>query len=82
MIEELAHKMVNDIQQDATYKLQDLLNEYSPVQKIIVVAAIKSNIEALIASMEEGPRTVINGIVEHTEVTIMPDFMDPRRNKP
>ena len=80
MIEELAHQMVNDTQQEVTYKLQDLINSYSPVRKIIAIAAIKSNINAIMASIGEEPREIIEHIVEHTEVTVLPDFLDPRRH--
>ena len=81
MIEELAHKMVNDIQQEVTYKLQDLINSYSPIRQVIAIAAIKSNINALMASMDEEPREIINQLVEHTEVAVLPNFLDPRRHQ-
>ena len=81
MIEEIARKVINEAQQDVTYKLQDLLNEYSPMQKLFAIAAIKANVEALMANMPEEGRIIINDIVGKTEVMILPEFMDPRRHK-
>ena len=79
MIDELVDKVIGAVQQDASYKLQDMLEEYSPINKLFAIAAIKSNIDALILSLDEPERTLINEIVIRTQVTIMPPEYDPRR---
>ncbi len=81
MIEELAHKMINDVQQDVTYKLQDLIEGYSPIKKIIAIAAIKSNIDALLTSLDENQREIIDDLVRRTEVVILPSAFDPRKQE-
>ncbi|MBR3585076.1 MAG: hypothetical protein IKO00_03535 [Oscillospiraceae bacterium] len=83
MMEELplARKMINNVQQDATYKLQDLIEGYSPITKIIAIAAIKSNIDALLMSLDDNTRDLINSLVMRTEVVILPSAFDPRKQE-
>ena len=79
MIDGLINKVIEAVQQDASYKLQDMLEEYSPINKLFAIAAIKSNIDALLSTLDEPERTLINEIVIRTQVTIMPVEFDPRK---
>ena len=86
MNNEEANKIVNRIyqetQQQVSYQLQDLIDSHPEALREVVLAAIMSNVNAIISVMDEKSRNLVNDIVEQTEVRIFPKCMDPRRDRP
>jgi len=86
MNNEEANKIVNRIyqetQQQVSYQLQDLIDSHPEALREVVLAAIMSNVNAIISVMDEKSRNLVNDIVERTEVRIFPKCMDPRRDRP
>lgn len=80
--EKLAHKFAQDLMQDISYKINDMLAELSPEAHVFAVATMRVICASLEAQFDETDRQLLGHLVEHTEVCCLPTALDPRKKDP
>lgn len=70
---------VGAVMQRASYEVGDMLNKLDSVDRSIYLAQMQCTINALRTAMDEKELWIMDFIVEHTQLTILPTAFDPRK---
>lgn len=76
--EKLAHKFAQDLMQDISYKISDMLSELSPEAHVFAVATMRVICASLEAQFDETDRSLLGHLVAHTQACCLPTALDPR----
>lgn len=72
----------SEIMQKASYELGDILNAQDPLSRLFYLAQMRLIVNGVIPTLDEREQAIIDWIVEHSEMTILPVEFDNRQKKP
>lgn len=75
-----AVRFEQEVMQKYSYELGDITNRYPPELHVFCVAVMKSTAAALEAQFDETDRQLLEILLKHTTVVLLPTELDPRRN--
>ena len=70
-----------EIMQKASYELGDMLNSKDPLERLFYLAQMRLVSNRVAATLDERERKIIDFIVDHSELTILPVEFDDRKKQ-
>lgn len=70
-----------EIMQKASYELGDMLNSKDPLERLFYLAQMRLVSNCVAATLDERERKIIDFIVDHSELTILPEEFDDRKKQ-
>lgn len=77
----LFEKILNDVSQEVSYKVGDIVMGYPAPLNIVALAALQSIVTAALPTMSEKQREIFNMVIARTTVVTIPPEMDPRKKR-
>lgn len=75
----IVEKVLNDVSQEVSYKVGDIVMGYPGPLKIVALAALQSIVTASLPGMSKTQREIFDKRIESTTVVTIPAEMDPRK---
>ena len=79
MIDMAMMKFVEQVGQDANYKLGDLISSFPEPLRPIAVGALLAALNAAMETMTEVEKEAVEAIKNNSKIVILPTMFDPRR---
>ena len=71
----------NEVMQKASYELGDMLNAQDPLGRLFYLAEMKLTFSGVYELLDEREKRLIDFIVAHSEMTVLPIEFDPRKKE-
>lgn len=78
---EIIEKMINELSQNVSYKLADLIMGYPDFLRPVVMATVQACITANMQTIPEKERELYEAALSKMTVVTIPSEMDPRKRK-
>ena len=75
----IVEKVLNDISQEVSYKVGDIIMGYPAPLDIVALAALQSIVTASLPEMSKTQREIFDMVLARTTVVTIPPEMDPRK---
>ena len=74
-------EMGNEVMQKASYELGDMLNAQDPLSRLLYLAEMTLTFSGVYELLDEREKKLIDFVVAHSEMTVMPVEFDPRKKE-
>lgn len=78
-IQQVIEQMCQQISQDVSYKLGDMIESYPREFRPVVIATVSACINSQLTTMPPEDRKIYDGLLASMEVVSIPRSMDPRK---
>lgn len=75
----IIEQIVNDVSQEVSYKVGDIIMSYPPPLDVVATAALQSIVTASLPNMNKKQREIFDMVLARTTVVSIPPSMDPRK---
>lgn len=75
----IVEKILNDVSQEVSYKVGDIVMGYPAPPNIVALAALQSIVTASLPTMSKKQRKIFDAVLARTTVVSIPPSMDPRK---
>lgn len=81
-LKDFVQDLANEIMQRFSYELGDLLGKYPPELHVFCMAVMKTTAAAYETKLlDETDRKLLEVLIEHTTAVLLPESMDPRKER-
>ena len=79
--EDFAKTFAENIMQQASYKLGDMLNEFPAGAHVFVLVIMHRLVDTILPLLPETDQKLFKHLVNHTQVAVAPSSLDPRKKE-
>lgn len=79
--EDFAKAFAENIMQQASYKLGDVLNEFPAGAHVFVLVVMKRMVDTVLPLLPEMDQKLFKHLVNLTQVAVAPSSLDPRKKE-